>query len=55
VEEVEFWGEDPQLVALLGKQGATGFRAVFDAFPEAVGVLWALRDTEGKVADFSFG
>ena len=55
VEEAEFWGEDPQLVALLGDQGATGFRAVFDAFPEAVGVLWALRDAEGRVADFAFG
>ncbi len=55
MEEVELWGEDPQLVALLGDQGATGFRAVFDAFPEAVGVLWALRDSAGRVADFSFG
>ena len=55
MEEAELWGEDPQLVALLGDQGATGFRAVFDAFPEAVGVLWALRDSAGRVADFSFG
>ena len=40
---VEQWGEDPKLVALLGEQGAAGFRALFDGFPELVGVLWALR------------
>lgn len=52
---MEPWGEDPQLVALLGEQGAAGFRALFETFPEAVGVLWALRDPAGEIADFAFG
>jgi signal transduction histidine kinase len=52
---VEPWGEDPKLVALLGEQGAAGFRALFDGFPELVGVLWALRDTDGQIEDFAFG
>jgi signal transduction histidine kinase len=53
--EPERWGEDHRLVALLGEQGAAGFRALFDEFPEAVGVLWALRDEEGRIKDFAFG
>jgi signal transduction histidine kinase len=51
----EPWGEDPNLVAVLGERGATGFRALLDGFPEAVGVLWALRDDGGRIVDFSFG
>jgi signal transduction histidine kinase len=51
----EPWGEDARLDALLGAQGAAGFRAMFDGFPEAVGVLWALRDAAGGIVDFSFG
>ena len=43
------------LVELLGSQGAAEFRALFDGFPEAVGVLWALRDAGGRIVDFSFG
>jgi signal transduction histidine kinase len=50
----ERWGEDPKLVELLGAQGAEGFRALFDSFPEAVGVLWAVRE-DGRIVDFSFG
>jgi signal transduction histidine kinase len=53
--EPERWGEDPRLVAVLGEQGAAGFRALLDSFPDAVGVLWALRDAEGRIADFGFG
>ena len=53
--ELERWGEDPKLVALLGEQGAAGFRAVFDGYPEAVGVLWAKRDAAGEIVDFAFG
>ena len=53
--ELERWGEDPKLVALLGEQGAEGFRAVFDGYPEALGVLWALRDSTGRIFDFAFG
>jgi signal transduction histidine kinase len=53
--EPERWGEDPKLVALLGEQGAAQFRALFDGFPEAVGVLWAIRDAGGRIVDFSFG
>jgi signal transduction histidine kinase len=52
---VEHWGEDRKLVALLGEQGAEGFRALFDGFPELVGVLWALRAADGQLVDFSFG
>jgi signal transduction histidine kinase len=51
----EPWGEDARLDALLGPQGAAGFRALFDGFPEAVGVLWALRGTDGRITDFTFG
>src|SRR5919106_3862407 len=39
VVEPEPWGEDPKLVALLGEQARRSFRALFDGFPEAVGVL----------------
>jgi signal transduction histidine kinase len=53
--EFEPWGEDPKLVELLGEQGAAQFRALFDGFPEAVGVLWAVRDDEGGIVDFTFG
>lgn len=55
VVEPERWGEDPKLVELLGAQGACQFRALFDGFPEAVGVLWALRDADGRIVDFTFG
>ena len=51
----ERWGDDPKLVALLGEQGAAGFRDLFDAFPESIGVLWAQRDADGRIADFAFG
>jgi signal transduction histidine kinase len=51
----EHWGDDPKLRALLGDQGAAGFRALFDRFPELIGVLWALRDETGRIEDFAFG
>jgi signal transduction histidine kinase len=51
----EPWGADAKLVELLGGPGAAGFRALFDAFPEAVGILWAMRDDEGRIVDFTFG
>jgi signal transduction histidine kinase len=51
----EAWGEDPKLVELLGVQGAVEFRALLDGFPEAVGVLWALRNAGGQIVDFTFG
>ena len=50
----EPWGEDRQLVEVLGERGADGFRALLDGFPEPVGVLWAIRDS-GEVVDFAFG
>jgi PAS domain-containing protein len=53
--EPEPWGEDPGLTAHLGAQGAAAFRAMFDAFPEAVGLLWAIRDDGGRIVDFDFG
>ena len=49
------WGDDPKLRALLGDQGAAGFRALFDGFPELVGILWAIRDPDGTLVDFAFG
>jgi signal transduction histidine kinase len=49
------WGVDEQLVALLGDQGASEFRALFDAFPDPVGVLWAVRGDDGAIVDFAFG
>jgi signal transduction histidine kinase len=55
VFEPEPWGEDPKLVDLLGEQGAAQFRTLFDGFPEAVGVLWAVRDADGRIVDFTFG
>ena len=55
VAEPEPWGDDPKLAELLGAPGAAGFRALFDGFPDLVGVLWAVRDDEGKIVDFSFG
>ena len=55
VLEPEPWGEDPKLVELLGGPGAAGFRALFDGFPDSVGVLWALRDADGRIVDFTFG
>jgi signal transduction histidine kinase len=55
VIEPEPWGEDPKLIELLGAQGEVGFRAMFDGFPDLVGVLWARRDADGKIDDFTFG
>jgi hypothetical protein len=46
---------DPRLVALLGEQGAARFRTVFDSYPDGVGVLWAIRDGDGRIVDFDFG
>jgi signal transduction histidine kinase len=53
--EPEPWGEDAKLVEALGEQGAGGFRALLNGFPEPVGVLWAVRDGTGAVVDFTFG
>jgi signal transduction histidine kinase len=53
--EPEPWGDDPKLVELLGAQGATEFRTLLDGFPDLVGILWALRDPEGQIIDFTFG
>ena len=55
VADPEPWGDDPKLVELLGESGAAGFRALFDGFPDLVGVLWAVRDADGQIVDFSFG
>jgi signal transduction histidine kinase len=53
--EPEPWDDDPRLSALLGKQGALALRALFDPFPDAIGLLWAIRDGDGRVVDFDFG
>jgi len=55
VTETAAWGDDQKLVDLLGAQGEAGFRALFDGFPESVGVLWALRDADDDIVDFTFG
>jgi signal transduction histidine kinase len=55
VTEPEPWGEDPQLDALLGEQGAARFRTVFDGYPDGVGLLWAIRGDDGRIVDFDFG
>jgi signal transduction histidine kinase len=54
-DDPEPWGEDPPLVALVGRQGAAAFCAMYETFPEAVGLLWAIRDGTGRIVDFDFG
>ena len=54
-DDPEPWGGDPPLTALLGPQGAGAICAMFDAFPEAVGLLWSIRDASGRIVDFNFG
>ena len=58
-QDVEFelrpWGVDERLVAHLGEQGAAQFRALFESYPDPVGILWSLRDARGETVDFSFG
>ena len=49
------WDDDPKLVALLGEQGTRALRALFDAFPDAIGLLWSIRDDAGRIVDFDFG
>jgi signal transduction histidine kinase len=49
------WGDDPRLNALVGSQGAGALRDLFDPFPDGVGLLWAIRDEDGAITDFSFG
>ena len=53
--EPERWGADPRLEALLGAQGAAGFRALLEGFPDAIGIVWPLRDDAGEVVDFALG
>jgi hypothetical protein len=49
------WGKDPKLDALLGDAAAARFRTLFDGYPDGVGLLWAIRDADGRIADFEFG
>jgi signal transduction histidine kinase len=53
--EPERWGADPRLEELLGAQGAAGFRALLEGFPDLVGIVWPLRDAEGTIVDFALG
>ena len=53
--EPEPWGEDATLVEVLGARGAEGLRALLEGFPEAVGLLWAIRGPAGAIVDFAFG
>jgi signal transduction histidine kinase len=45
---------DSRLERLFG-DGATAFRSAFDLVPDPVGVLWAIRDPGGEIADFETG
>ena len=42
---------DARLERLFG-EGAVAFRTAFDLVPDPVGVLWAIRDRGGVIADF---
>ncbi len=53
--EPERWGADPRLEALLGTQGAAGFRALLEGFPDAVGIVWPLRGAAVTIVDFALG
>ena len=45
---------DPRLERLFG-DGAGAFRSAFDLVPDAVGVLWAIRERSGAIVDFVTG
>jgi signal transduction histidine kinase len=45
---------DRRLERLFG-DGAPAFRAAFDLVPDPVGVLWAIREPGGAIADFETG
>jgi hypothetical protein len=45
---------DARLERLFG-EGAVAFRTAFDLVPDPVGVLWAIRDRGGVIADFETG
>ena len=55
IDEHGSWDDDPKLVALLGEQGARALRALFDPFPDPIGLLWSIRDDDGRIVDFDFG
>src|SRR5918995_3593006 len=54
-DRLEPWAEDPRLDALLGEEAAARFRTLFDGYPDGVGVVWAIRDADGRIVDFEFG
>jgi signal transduction histidine kinase len=45
---------DPRLERLFGA-GASAFGKAFDLVPDAVGVLWAIRERSGAIVDFVTG
>jgi signal transduction histidine kinase len=47
--------EDPTLDELMGAQGSATLRTMLHDYPQPVGLLWALRDGDGKITDFEFG
>jgi signal transduction histidine kinase len=47
--------EDPTLDELMGVQGSATLRTMLHDYPQPVGLLWALRDGDGKITDFEFG
>jgi signal transduction histidine kinase len=55
LQDPEPWGEDTDLVALAGEQGAAALCGMLESYPEAVGLLWSIRDDDGRITDFDFG
>ena len=51
----EPWGEDAKLDALIGVPGAAALRAMFERLPDALCLLWAIRDADGRITDFDIG
>ena len=45
---------DPRLEAMFG-DGASAFRRAFDLLPDPVGIVWAIRDRSGAIADLQTG
>src|SRR4051794_31777067 len=45
---------DGRLEALLGP-AASLVVAVFEALPDAIGMVWPVRDTSGRIVDFEVG
>jgi signal transduction histidine kinase len=47
--------DDPVLDELLGVRGSAAVRTMLHHFPQPIGLLWAVRDGDGRIVDFEFG